>query len=115
MTMITEAELDQINAKRVREGKRKLSMVEARKIATERRKESTRTESNDDGFSMIDYLVGQGTGVSYNFSSAVGSMSHSNNHTSSTDSSSGWGGGSGGGDSGGGSSGGDGGGGGGGE
>lgn len=72
--MITEAELAEINAKRVREGKRKLSMEEARRARD--KYEDTGRSSYDGGFP--DFLIGYNTGFFYNTQSWFGSLFHGN-------------------------------------
>ncbi len=69
--------LDDINRRRKAEGKRPLTREEARKA-----QENHRRGSNDNGFSLSDYMIGHVTGVPYNFSSALGSMSHDNGNSS---------------------------------
>lgn len=94
-------DLDEINRLRRQKGKRPISDAQARRAVEDNR--------HDSGFSLMDFLVGEMTGIAYNTSSAVGSIFHDSGSTTSDNSSgtsgSDWGGGDGGGFSGGGSTG----------
>jgi hypothetical protein len=60
--------LDEINARRRRVGKKPLSASEARA--------AVRSYSSNSGVSMTDFLIGHATGVGYNVSSHLGSLTH---------------------------------------